>query len=315
MDLIDLRDLTEHQSGILSRTQVLERASASDLKRWLRRRELVPVHDGVYVNHTGPLSWSSRAWAGVQRYWPAALALDSAIHLAGDPVHVAVAENRTFRRSVAGVRLHRLTDLEARIQWNRSPPRQRYDDALLSVCGRTASRERALDLVSEACRSRRTTPLRLREELASRGNLADRGWLLGVLDDAAEGVQSVLESAYLRRVERAHGLPRAERQLRGNASGKVVWRDSLYRAFHVVVELDGRLGHDTGAERWDDMDRDLDAALETLLTIRLGWRHAEIEPCRTAQRLGQLFNHRGWAGRPRRCSRECAVPPASVVPI
>ncbi len=307
MDLDCLRDLLDHQSGIVSRRQVLERASASDLRRWLRRRELVPVHGGVYVNHTGPLGWSSRAWAGVRRYWPAALALDSAVRLAGDPIHVAVAEDRTFRATVPGVQVHRLTHLDQRVQWNRTPPRQRFEDALLSMCSRVGSREVALDLITEACRSRRTTPARLRDELAGRTNLGHRSWLLTVLDDAAHGVQSVLEATYLRRVERAHRLPRAERQVRGDASGRVVWRDSLYRPFGLLVELDGRVGHQDGIERWNDMDRDLDAALDELLTIRLGWRHADVEPCRTAVRVGRLLTMRGWSGRVHPCGAGCAV--------
>jgi len=288
MDLdrrLDLRALFHHQTGVVSRRQVLEVASPSDLRRWLRRHELVPVHDGVYVNHTGPLSWPNRAWAGVLRYWPAALALESATRLAGDP-----------------------------IQWNRTPPRQRYEDALLSICSRSRSRQHALEQIIDACRSRRTTPARLHRELASRSNVRDRDWLLSVLRDAAEGVQSVLESAYLRKVERAHGLPRAERQLRGDASGKVVWRDALYRAFAVVVELDGLLWHD-GTRRWDDMDRDLDAAaLDTLLTIRLGWRQAELEPCRTAERLGLILVRRGWTGSPTRAARSAWSAPEAPCP-
>jgi hypothetical protein len=317
MDLdrhLDLRALFDQQTGVVSRRQVLEVASPSDLRRWVRRRELVPVHQGVYINHTGPLTWPNRAWAGVLRYWPAALALESATRLAGEPIHLAVGEHRTFRGAVPGIRLHRLTGFDDRIQWNRTPPRQRYEDALLSVCGRSRSREQALELVVEACRSRRTTPSRLREELMSRPNVRDREWLLGVLSDAAEGVQSVLESAYLRKVERAHGLPRAERQVRGGASGKVVWRDSLYRAFAVLVELDGLQWHG-GTRRWDDMDRDLDAALDTLLTVRLGWRQAELESCRTAQRLGLLFVRRGWTGSPRPCGARCPIRAGGTVPI
>jgi hypothetical protein len=56
------------------------------------------VHQGVYVNHTGPQSWSSRAWAAVLFYWPAALTDLSAVHLAGDVIHVAIPRERTGAR-------------------------------------------------------------------------------------------------------------------------------------------------------------------------------------------------------------------------
>jgi hypothetical protein len=85
-----------------------------------------------------------------------------------------------------------------------------------------------------------------------------------------------------------------------------------------VVELDGRLGHEWTRDRWDDMDRDLLAATEEQLTLRLGRRHVEQTPCRTAARLGRVLALRGWAGSPLPCGPGCAIradrggPPASV---
>jgi hypothetical protein len=305
VELIELRDLLDHQCGVIARRQVLERGGAPhDLRRWLRARELVPVHAGVYVEHTGPLTWANRAWAGVQRYWPAALALGSAVHGAGEVVHVGVDAARSFPKVERGVEVHRLRDFEGRVQWNRSPPCQRLEDAVLSMCG-GLMRERALELVSEVVRTRRTTPDRLLDQLSSLGTLADRRWLRGVLSDAAAGVHSVLESGYVRRVERAHGLPRGERQVREVTGQGVIYRDALYRRQRVAVELDGRLGHEPGRARWDDMERDLDAATAGLVTVRLGWRHVEFDPCRTASRLALLLQRRGWEGRPRACGPGC----------
>jgi hypothetical protein len=306
-DHLDLAELLEHQSGVISRKQLLEHASTSDLKRWLRRRELVPVHDGVYVDHTGTLTWDNRAWAAVLRYSPAALAHASATRLDGEVIHVAVAEGRHFGRVVSGVRVHRLRDFDRRVQWNRSPPRQRYEDAVISQCDRAESRTQVLDLISDACRSRLTTAERLAEDLARRPSIKDRDWISRVLDDVASGVHSVLESTYLDRVERAHGLPTGRRQERARDSAGVIYRDVLYDDAAVAVELDGRLGHESNRDRWDDMDRDLDAAVDALLTVRLGWRHAEREPCRTAVRLGLVLRARGWPGRPRRCGPDCSV--------
>ena len=37
------------------------------------------MHNGVYVDHTGPLTWLQRAWAGVLAVWPAALTAESVV--------------------------------------------------------------------------------------------------------------------------------------------------------------------------------------------------------------------------------------------
>lgn len=306
VELLDLRPVLDPQSGIVAGRQIYERGGTrGDLRRWLRSRELVEVHKGVYVNHTGPLSWTSRAWAGVQRYWPAVLAHESAIRLAGDLIHVGISAHRSAPAVEPRVQVHRLADFEARVHLDRSPPCQRYEDAALSACVGLA-RPQALELISEACRSRRTTPLRLHSELLGRRTLADRAWLLGVLDDAAEGVQSVLESSYLRRVERAHGLPRGERQLGERTAKGRVYRDVRYRAWHLLVELDGRLGHEEWSDRVSDMTRDLLAAARSAdFTLRLGWHHCEVEPCLTAIAVGAVLQQRGWTGSPQPCSPVC----------
>lgn len=169
-----MRPLLDHQSGIASRRQLREAgAEPNDLRRWLRSHLLVSVFPGVYVNHNGPLTWSSRAWAAVQRYWPAALVLDTAVDLAGDVIHVGVAEGRSGLRPERGVQVHRLRHLDDRIQWNRSPPRQRLEDAVISLAS-DQPRRKAVELITDACRSRRTTPGRLHRELSDHVNVKDR---------------------------------------------------------------------------------------------------------------------------------------------
>ena len=306
---MSIQEVFERQSGVVRRAQLLALGvSPNDIRRLLRQRRLVTIHPGVYVNHTGGLTWTSRAWAAVLGSWPAALADRSAVEMAGEPIHVAVDPRRNpVQRQ--GVRLHRLDDLEHRVLWNLSPPRVRFEDALISVAASATSRTSALSVLSDACRRRRTTPERLAAELAQRVNVKHRAWLLAAVAEVAGGVQSALESAYLNRVERAHGLPRGQRQHTGQVDRGVVYRDVLYTAYRMVVELDGRIGHELDSQRWNDMDRDIDSAVDDLLTIRLGWRHAEHQPCRTAQKLGQLFQRRGWLGALRLCGRTCRVTP------
>ena len=307
MDLRGARDLLDHQDGVVARWQLLEAgATDADIRRWHRRRELAPMHPGVYVSHTGPPTWVNRAWAAVLVCWPAALTHESVVHAAGDVIHVAVDRSRKPERR-DGVRVHRLADFENRVRWNLGPPKVRLEDAVLSLCSLAVTRSDALAVASDACRRRRTTPERLLTELARRPRLHHRAWLADVLRETAEGIQSPLESSYVRRVERAHGLPRGERQLRQVTSRGVVYRDVSYEAYRVLVELDGRIGHELSRDRWRDMDRDLEAAAADHLTLRVGWRHCEDRPCDTARRIGTVLSGRGWPGTPRRCGTGCSV--------
>ena len=189
--------------------------------------------------------------------------------------------------------------------WNRSPPRVRYEEAALDVAISTQDDMSALAVLASAVQSRRTTAARMSTSLAGRERSPRRAWLSGVLDDIAAGTCSVLEHGFLRLVERPHGFPPAERQRRAMATLGVVYRDVMYEA--CVVELDGRLFHDTAAQRDRDLDRDLDAAVEGRGSIRLGYGQVFARPCATADRLARVLHRRGWTGTPHPCGSGCPV--------
>ena len=127
-----------------------------------------------------------------------------------------------------------------------------------------------------------------------------------MLADVAEGACSVLEHAYLVKVERAHGLPRGCRQARATASVGVVYRDVTYA--EVDLELDGHLYHDSVEQRDRDLDRDLDAAVRSRTTIRSGYGQVFERPCRTAARIAVVLRSRGWTGTPVPCGPMCPLP-------
>ena len=301
----DIDRLLRDQAGVIARRQALRAGLADhDIRRLLRRREWALVHDGVYVDHTGPLTWLQRAWAAVLFAWPSALCHDSALRAAdgpgrrdrddSSPLHVAVERDRAFA-APAGVVAHRLADLRLKVQWNLGPPRVRIEQALLDVAAESADDFTAIAVLAAAIQARRTTAERVLAALATRRRIARRAFLTRVLRDIAGGTCSVLEHGYLNRVERAHGLPRADRQVRASARGPI-YRDVEYRRFRLVVELDGRLFHDTAESRDRDLDRDLDGAIEGRDTIRLGWGQVFGRPCRTAGKVAQLLHQRGWQG-------------------
>lgn len=310
-----LRELLILQSGVINRRQVLAaRLTDNDIRRMRRRRELAQVHVGVYVDHTGPLSWLQRAWAAVLLCEPAALCLDSAVRAAdgpgrrdhddGRPIHVAVEANRS-PETPASVIPHRLADLDGKVLWHTSPPRQRIEHASVDLASLAAREIDAVAHLADAVRTRRTTADRLAEALASRTRIARRDFLAAVIADVAAGTCSTLERGYLDRVERPHGLPCADRQVRESIKG-ALYRDVVYVALGGIVELDGRLFHTSVLGRDQDLERDLDAVVLDRVTARLGWGQVFDRSCSTAHKVGAALNRLGWTGRVRRCP---ACPP------
>lgn len=315
LDRAAFEALVRQQSGVVSRRQVVELGGhPHDLRALVRRREFFRVHPGVYVNHATNPTWLQRSWAAVLGAWPAALWGPSAMRAVDGPgrtdaddrvIHVAVAGERNLVEP-PGVRIHRVDALELRVQWNTSPPRVRYDEAALDVALRTTSEFDAVAALARGLQTRHTTATRLREVLAARPRVPHRGWLDAVLRDLETGSCSVLEQAYLERVERAHGLPVASRQVADDSRQKLVYRDAEY-AGGLIVELDGRLFHDSATTRDADMERDLDAATDGRRTIRLSWGQVVERGCSTAGKVGQVLALHGWSGFVQPCSPDCGL--------
>ncbi|MBD8868814.1 hypothetical protein IE331_04160 [Nocardioides sp. MJB4] len=309
--------LCADQSGVVSRSQ-LERigATKSDIDRLVRRRLLVRQLPGVYVDHTGEPTWSQRAWAGVLFFAPAALSHESAVraavgpgwrrHRDSGPIHIAVATGRK-RIAPSGYQVHRTRGLAGRVLGNAGPPRVRLEDAVLDVVEQAPDEFTAVALLADVCQSRRTTADRILSRSRTRPRLRNRVWLTGVLADIAEGTCSVLEHGFATRVERAHGLPRPRRQSPGRGGRGPIARDVEYERFGLVVELDGRLFHDSAGQRDSDFDRDLESVVDGRQGVRLSWGQVFDRPCRTAAHLVVLLRRGGWAGAPRRCGPACAL--------
>jgi hypothetical protein len=75
-----------------------------------------------------------------------------------------------------------------------------------------------------------------------------------------------------------------------------------YDGYTLLVELDGRLGHE-GAGRFRDLRRDNDFALRSLITLRYGWWDVVERPCEVAWQVATVLRSRGWEGVPTRCHR------------
>lgn len=299
------------QDGVVSHAQLTDALwTNSDIERALRRRELRRVHPRVYIIHTGPLTWQQRRWAAVLYAEPAALLGPVSEPRdpveAAKPIHVAVEANRR-PRGAEGIVVHRVKGLAVRT-FPGKPPRLRIEDSTLLMVDIAASEHDVIGLLADVVGRRGVTAASLGRALARYPTLRRRRWVESLLADLATGACSVLEHAYLVRVERGHGLPRAERQVRRMGADGKEYRDLEYPTLGLVVELDGRLGHDSWEGQGRDADRDLDdLAFGGTETARLRWKQVVGTPCRTASRLAQILRRKGWTGSPVRCGPACEL--------
>ena len=299
--------LATAQFGVVSANQT----EMLGLSRHSRQRLLVSgqwrrLEGTVYVVHPLAVDWSGLAWAGLLLGGPDArlggLAAAYLHGIAAEPpeqIDVLVpARGRTrnlwpwaFIRERPGSRSPRSPGV---------PPRVTVEDAVLDLCD-GADADAVVGWVTQAVGSRRTSAPVLARALATRSRFTGRRFLREVLGDVGGGAHSALELRYLREVERPHGLPEGRRQ---HGSGARHVRDVVYEEFGLVVELDGRLGHE-GMGRFRDMNRDNLAAVSGELTLRYG--HADVagSPCSVAIQVGAVLIRRGWTDGLQRCSR-CA---------
>ncbi len=301
------------QSGVVARWQLLELGGTdNDIERMLRRRELAQVHPGVYVDHTGPLTRKQREWAALLLYWPAALALESALaHLGALPVpprevQVAVADWRRLKE-VPGTRIQLVPQFEQRCELVRRPPHVHLEHALIDVMElrmRDEDVAGAFALLAQVCGSRRTLPEWVERALADRRRVTGRKIIEGLVADRRDGLCSVLERGYRDRVERPHGFPRRRRQRVSRSTGGRTEQDVNYEEQGVIVELDGRTFHDDPEARDRDAMRDLaELATADAVTARVTYGLVFRDQCRTAHWIAQILRRHGWTGTPRRCPR------------
>ncbi|GAA1830680.1 type IV toxin-antitoxin system AbiEi family antitoxin domain-containing protein [Microlunatus capsulatus] len=304
-----LLTLAAGQAGVLLSEQVQDELGRPALRRLVDQGRWRRLDRSVYFTAAGEPPWLAWAWAGVLLGGPGSrLGGTAAAHLHGllpeppqrirvlVPAHLVLRSREPwqFSRERPGVRSHRAGG---------SPPRTSVPDTVLDLCDR-ASAAGAIGWVTAAVQERRTTVPLLRDALLQRRRARHRELLTDLLADVAAGAETPLEVRYLRDVERAHGLPVAERQQRSGTHAYV--RDVLYRAFGTVVELDGRLGHE-GVGRFRDMVRDNRTLLAGEVTLRFGAVDVYEQRCLVARQVAAVLQQRGWDGRPVPCRPHCAV--------
>lgn len=310
----EVAGLARRQAGVLCRRQLRDLLS-DDAIQWRiasgRWRRIIP---GVYATHVGEVTWEMRAHAAVLYCGTdAALALDAAGYLHGfvarrpQVITVVVPHSRRVRR-VPGLKVARRRTL-------RSTTRKGFTlttavETVLDCAASPLLTERdVICLVAEAVRVRAVTDEDLATGLAARAQHPQRRVIALAIGDVAEGAESGLEILALRDVIRAHGLP--EMTVQRPVDGGRLRRDLENEEFRVILELDGRVGHE-GADRLRDLRRDRQASSSGRITLRAGWVDAATEPCALAADLFGTYRTRGYRGVLLACGPSCTAGGAAV---
>ncbi len=302
------------QDGVVAHSQVRQLGlSASAIQRLVSSGRWVRLHHGVYSVAPTSVTIRAEVWAAVLYAGAGAAAShETAAWLDGFAEPPAILDVTVPRprqhRGLERVRFHRSTMIEARRHPTRQPPRTRVEETVLDLCDRAMRLDGMVATVMRACRERLTTPDRIRLAATRRPRLRWRAELAIVLRDVEAGAHTLLERRYLDTVERAHGLPRGKRQLAVRRGSRTEYKDVYYDdPYHVVVELDGPVGHSADLDRFRDMARDNADTLDGRLVLRYGFRDVERDPCRVASQVARALRQRGWLGSPRRCGPTCAL--------
>jgi hypothetical protein len=305
---VEIDRIVRKQQGVVTRAQALEAGmTPSAIRHRLVSGRWQRLHAGIYLTHTGQVTWTVRASAALLHAGSGAvLGLDAAAYQlriqARQPpvIQVFVPASRRVV-AVEGVRVRRLRNLS-----ERSVDGLRTTSVAQTVIDLTAEPGRSADdvvaLVARVCQSGRVTPGGLLTELGSRRSHPHRELLQAALWDVDSGVESVAEFRFLRNVARRHGLPSPRSQTPTGDGGR---RDFEFER-GVIVEIDGARWHQ-GAQFRTDRKRDRQVARDGGVTLRAAWVDVALEPCELAVDIAMVLRRRGWQGRPVPCSPDCAV--------
>ena len=220
-------------------------------------------------------------------------------------IHITVPPGRhpARHKPIKGVVIHRSDQSRpARLpEWKL--PRTRIEDTVLDLVATADTFDEAYSWISSALSRRLVSIEMLREAIGRRSRIRWRVWLNEALADAGEGAYFPLERRYARDVERAHGLPQAERQARRAIGGRIHYKDNWYAEYRVCVELDGPTYHRDEQVQMDKRRDNLNLAVDTAQTYRFGPVDVTERACESAAMVAATLRRRGWRGQPHPCRR------------
>jgi very-short-patch-repair endonuclease len=312
-NLLPLADVLEKQRGVVSRDQALAAglsrhviAGRIESGRWQR------LHHGVFAAFSGPVPRESVLWGVALRAGDrAALSHHTAAELWGlsdeslELVHVSIPRG-VGMPGIPGVIIHYSSRLAEARHPVRLPPQTKVEETVLDLADLARTAEDAVAWPIRACQRRLTTPDRIIAALEDRSRARWRRDIADAVSDIRAGVHSPLELRYARDVERAHRLPRGDRQTRVTRGLARQYIDVLYADYGVVVELDGVRAHSADTKS-RDARRDNASTLDGYQTLRYGWVPVAYHACATALEVFTLLRRHGLRTPYRPCSKSCAA--------
>jgi hypothetical protein len=305
--------------------------SAAAVRVRLRNGRWQRLYPGVYATFSGQPTRMALIWAAVITAGPAAVISHQTaaeLYQCGrrrfPGLHVTVPAERRVRQTpvpgccpgparpwqweVPPLIVHRSDRVHQARHPALQPARTRIEETIVDLTQVAATFDEAFQWLCYGCAGRLCTVSMIRRALALRKKLRFRAELHAALGDIADGVHSPLERRYVRGVERAHGLPVAQRQVLVTLGRRRRYLDNLYRDYGLAVELDGVAAHPL-AERWQDIHRDNSLEALRVTTMRYSWSDVTDRRCWVAAQVGAVLTQRGWPGRLRRCSPGCPAVP------
>ncbi len=313
-----LRRRAEAQFDLVTHAQCRAAGLSEKAVQWrVSSRRWVRLHSGVYLTKPGRSEWAVGATAVLLRAQSTEGAADAAFcgqsaaflwglqGRAPSEVELVVPYGRCVRVG-DGARVRRSMRWEDLVDERAWPWRTTIPATVLDVAADGTALD-ALSVVARAVQQQRVSVTELRQELARRPGHRHGTVLRPALQDVDDGGESGAELLYVRDVERAHGLPRAVRQ-QASDRGRRRFHDNEYEGLGLIVEVDGRLGHEQWEDRVRDGRRDRQLLGADRTSARVFWADVALTPCDTAREVAAILQHRGWAGRPHPCRRRgCPV--------
>lgn len=299
------------QGGAIARYQRTASGIGPDTMRSkLRSGKWQRLQRGVYASFSGPPARETMLWAALLRAGPdATLSHQTAAERHGlidEPSAVITITVPTHRhpaqRKIPGVVVHRSDAILRTRHPTMLPPCTRVEDTVLDLIQTARTFDAAYAWICRAIGRRRTTATRIRHAMDTRKKMRWRSELAAALGDADDGVLSLLEYRYVRRVEVPHGLPTARRQARIRQRTGHWYLDNLYEEYGICVELDGTAAHPAD-EQWRDKRRDNANAVSGIVTLRFGLLDLDDHRCQTASDVATLLRQHGWPASPCPCKR------------
>ena len=282
------------QSGLLTTEQAATNGfGATGLARMVDQGHWVRRSNGLYDVAPGFDSVGKHAWTAVLEAGPpCALGGRAALRSLGMDVRVGrievwvPADRRPRTTDNARMRRDKIGRL---LRASGTPPHISPLDAIIDI-GERLDVDRLVGLVTDANRLGLASPADLLHAISNRRRVRRRALWEAVLSDLA-GIESTLEFRYRRDVERAHGLPTGVRQV---SVSKGTRSDIAYPEYRLLIELDGRRGHEEAGGVFRDMNRDNTHGEQGWTTFRYGSADVYGKACGVGRQVWTFVHDRGW---------------------